>query len=129
MRRLVISVTPPDLCAGHARLFQALEALFPVVFRGRSTGSAHGYEAALLVGGTRADALALAEQGLPCLAVISASAGTAVPAASWVRFGNSDVVPYHFRGRTLRELRSENEVLPLSPQSGEFVVAERDTHA
>jgi hypothetical protein len=129
MRRLVISVTPPDLCARYARFLEPLEALFPIVFRGRSIGSARGCDAALLIGGTRADALALAEHGAPCLAVISASAGTAAPAAQWVRFGNSNVVPHHFRGRTLRELRSENEVLPLSPRSGEIVVAARDTHA
>ncbi len=127
VEQVATTVTPPQAYAQNEQLFRAMEALFPVTFRAQPESDAQDRGPALLLGCSRADALAMAGKGRRCLAFLGGDAAIGNGRTRRVVFGNMDAVPRHFRRRTLVE-RSPTDFCctPLEPDLGDVVIATID---
>ena len=111
-----IDVTPTEAYAQRARLFEALEAAFPVRFREAGNGRSDG-TVAFITG----DADLQTMSG-PTLALVEQRGSAGDHGFGAISFRHSDLLPRPFRGRTLTEA-TRGGVLPSSIADWGDVVA------
>lgn len=123
----VIAVYAPGQVVGCGRMLEALGQLYGVAFVPTGAGGLPAHKFVWMWGGSRQEALGLADQGIRVLAF---AGGTAVPindAAAPVEFSGSMALPPGFRGRSLQD-GSLRSVRHLEVAAGDAILAQKGGH-
>ena len=123
----VIAVYPPGQAEDCRRMLQALGQLYDVKFVPTGAADLPACRYVWLLGGTRQEALRLADLGIRVLAFAGGTAGPVRDASAKVIFSGSQAVPPAFRARSLRA-DSLTSVPDLETGAGDEILAHQAGH-
>jgi hypothetical protein len=119
-----IGVFPSEAFERHERLLGAVAEICGVAFVQGHEVDSRLYDAGLLFGASRVEAVAVARSGLRCLAFIGGSPSAVRSASSNVRLSSTPYLPPALRGMGLPD-PSVVKVCGLDRESGDEVVAQK----
>jgi hypothetical protein len=122
MSRPRIAVFPAGELSRQQRLLKAVSQLCMVDIVAGLEADLEGYQAALLFGVFREQAVRIAASGLHCMAFIGGPTFPVSSPSAAVRLSSNSCLPQCFRGRTLPDKAIER-VCPLKPEAGDEVLA------
>jgi len=127
MVRKRIGVVPFVEYEAYQGLFLALSSLFPVEFCESERDSYAGLDALILFDGSRDSGTQAAAAGVRCYVVLNTDEKPVHCGAATVDFGRAANLHAYFQDQTLVD-EDVKEFVPLSPLSGDEIVASREGH-
>lgn len=126
--RTIVGIAPANQYEKHARLFEALEQLFPITLQVRALDDYTGLHSLILLGASRETAAAAAQRGIPCFVVLAGKGPTARGSGNNnVQFGKAQSLEACLRGQTLAE-PANYEFVPVACEPADEWIASKSGH-
>ena len=119
-----MGVAPAAEHGRYARLFDALEQVFPVSFQSRTPGDYDGLQGLIFPAADRAETVKAARPGLPCYAVLTGEGAITTGGSARIKFSQSRSLAHVLRGQVLADPANVG-FAPLLMSPGEEVMAEK----